>query len=155
MARKILSWFGESVKSRRARYDASGTPAKVKTVINRYKKRLGIFTFTATLEFHTFCSHYETVITINTGRYFHRAYHRKTTNSRYFSRDSWLFVWESAVSALLKSDVWCHSMSQNGPYFPFGSADWARVCFDLQLALLRKNCLLKNLDHVQPKLDLA
>jgi hypothetical protein len=53
---EILSWFGESVKSRRARYDASGTPTKVKTVIDRYEKRLRIFTFTATLEFHTFCS---------------------------------------------------------------------------------------------------
>ena len=48
--------FGESVKSRRARYDASGTPTKVKTVIDRYEKRLRIFTFMATLDFHTFCS---------------------------------------------------------------------------------------------------
>ena len=36
--------------------------------------------------------HYETVITINSPRYFHCKYDRKTTNSRYFSRDSWLFV---------------------------------------------------------------
>ena len=42
-------------------------------------------------------------------------------------------------------------MSQNGPYFPFGPADWARVCFDLQLALLRKNCLLKDRDNVLPE----
>ena len=35
--------------------------------------------------------------------------------------------------------------------FPFGPADWARVCFDLQLALLRKNCLLKDLDNVLPE----
>ena len=46
-------------------------------------------------------------------------------------------------------------MSQNGPYFPFGSADWARVCFDLQLALLRKNCLLKDSDNVLPESVLA
>ena len=46
-------------------------------------------------------------------------------------------------------------MSQNGPYFPFGQADWARVCFDLQLALLRKNCLLKGRKQVQPKSVLA
>ena len=46
-------------------------------------------------------------------------------------------------------------MSQNGPYFPFGSADWARVCFDLQLALLRKNCLLKDSDNVLPEPVLA
>ena len=54
---------------------------------------------------HCVTDHYETVITINTSRYFHCAYHRKTTNSRYLSRDSWLFVWESAVSALLRSSV--------------------------------------------------
>jgi len=42
-------------------------------------------------------------------------------------------------------------MSQNGPYLSFGQADWARVCFDLQLALLRKNCLLKDLDNVLPE----
>ena len=46
-------------------------------------------------------------------------------------------------------------MSQNGPYFPFGRADWARVCFDLQLALLRKNCLLKDRDNVLPAPVLA
>ena len=46
-------------------------------------------------------------------------------------------------------------MSQNGPYFPFGSADSARVCFDLQLALLRKNCLLKDSDNVVPEPVLA
>ena len=46
-------------------------------------------------------------------------------------------------------------MSQNGPYFPFGLADWARVCFDLQLALLRKNCLLKDSEHVLPEPVLA
>ena len=45
----------------------------------------------------------------------------------------------------------CHSTSQNGPYFPFGPADWALVCFDLQLALLRKNGLLKALDNVTPE----
>ena len=35
----------------------------------------------------------------------------------------------------------------------FGQADWARVsvCFDLQLALLRKNCLLKDRDNVLPE----
>ena len=32
---------------------------------------------------------------------------------------------------------------------------WVRVCFAVKLALLCKNCLLKKLDHVQPKLDLA
>ena len=37
----------------------------------------------------------------------------------------------------------------------FGQADWARVCFDLQLALLRKNCLLKDREHVLPELVLA
>ena len=37
-------------------------------------------------------AYYETVITINTSRYFHCENYRKTTNSRYFSRDSWLFV---------------------------------------------------------------
>ena len=37
----------------------------------------------------------------------------------------------------------------------FGQADWARVCFDLQLALLRKNCLLKDRDNVIPEPVLA
>jgi len=46
-------------------------------------------------------------------------------------------------------------MSQNGPYLSFGQADWARVCFDLQLALLRKNCLLKDRDNVLPEPVLA
>ena len=46
-------------------------------------------------------------------------------------------------------------MSQNGPYLSFGLADWARVCFDLQLALLRKNCLLKDRDNVLPDPVLA
>ena len=46
-------------------------------------------------------------------------------------------------------------MSQNGPYLSFGQADWARVCFDLQLALLRKNGLLKIFNNGYHKPDLA
>ena len=46
-------------------------------------------------------------------------------------------------------------MSRHCPYFPFGLADWARVCFDPQLALLRKNRLLKDSDNVLPESVLA
>ena len=46
-------------------------------------------------------------------------------------------------------------MSQNDPYFPFGLADWAQVCFDLQLARLCKNSLLKDPDNVLPEPVLA
>ena len=52
----ILSWDGQSVKSRTARYVAQGTPVKVKTVIDTYKNRLWILTFMATLDFYMFCS---------------------------------------------------------------------------------------------------
>ena len=51
-----LSWDGQSVKSRTARYVAQGTPVKVKTVIDTYKNRLWILTFMATLDFYMFCS---------------------------------------------------------------------------------------------------
>ena len=51
----ILFIFGESVKSRTARLNASGTPVTAKTLIDRCKKWLGNFNYTATLHFHTIC----------------------------------------------------------------------------------------------------
>ena len=46
-------------------------------------------------------------------------------------------------------------VTKRSTYLSFGQADWARVCFDLKLALLRKNCLLKDRDNVLPEPVLA
>ena len=51
----ILFIFGESVKSRTARLNASGTPVTENTLIDRCKKWFGNFNYTATLHFHTIC----------------------------------------------------------------------------------------------------
>ena len=49
-------------------------------------------------------------------------------------------------------DQWLMSLlSQIGPYVPFRPAKCARVCFELKLGLLHKNCLLEHLDHAKPK----
>ena len=96
--------------------------------------------------------HYETVITKSRSRYFHCKCDRKTTNSQ-VTAGSLCESPQFLRSCNLQS--WCQSMSQNGPYFPFGQADWSRVCFEPQLAPLRKSRLLKDWDDASPEPVLA